>query len=198
MDNRTKFLLAVVKIKRNGIEDFLNWLKGTDFFKAPASTKFHGAYEGGLLEHSLNVYINLKDEVDVYNRANPDVKISEESVIIASLFHDVCKANFYSVDYRNKKNEETNQWYKEPYYTVNDQFPLGHGEKSAYLIERYMRLTEDELMAIRWHMGGFDDSVKGGSYTMSNAYEKYPLAVLLHIADLKATYLDENRDGNKA
>lgn len=162
----------------------------TDFFTAPASTRFHGNHEGGLAEHSLNVYHRLQTEVitsSVDRHFNPD------TVAICGLLHDVCKANFYKVSQRNVKNEETGRWEKQPFYQVEDQFPYGHGEKSVFLIERFMRLKVEEAMAIRWHMGGFDDAAKGGSYAISGALEMYPLTLLLHVADLKATYLDEGK-----
>ena len=107
------------------------------------------------------------------------------------MLHDLCKAQFYKVSTRNVKNDVTGQWEKVPYYTVEDAFPYGHGEKSVFLIERFMRLKTSEAMAIRWHMGGFDDSARGGSFAISLAYEKYPLAVKLHLADLESTYLKE-------
>ena len=89
------------------------------------------------------------------------------------------------------KNEATGQWEKAPFYSVEDLFPYGHGEKSVFLIERFMKLKVEEAVAIRWHMGGFDDAVRGGSFAVSDAYNTYPLAVKLHIADLTATYLME-------
>lgn len=101
----------------------------------------------------------------------------------------MCKTNYYKVSTRNVKNDVTGQWEKVPFYQVADQFPFGHGEKSVYLIERYMRLTTEEAIAIRWHMGGFDEAVRGGSYAISNAYNSYPLAVKLHLADMYASYL---------
>ena len=107
--------------------------------------------------------------------------------------HDLCKANFYKKGTRNVKNEATGQWEKVPSYSVEDMFPYGHGEKSVFLIERFMKLKVEEAVAIRWHMGGFDDAVRGGSFALSGAFEKYPLAVKLHIADLEATYLLEQR-----
>jgi len=165
-------------IKREGSDKLLEWLLKSDFFTAPASTRFHGAKEGGLLEHSINVY----------NRFECD---NEETRAICALLHDLCKVNFYAVSQRNVKNEETNKWEKQPYYTVDDKLPYGHGEKSVYIIGGFMKLTREEAMAIRWHMGGFDDSVRGGSYAMSGAFEQFPLALKLHIADLEATYLDE-------
>lgn len=172
-------------IKRQGSQELLDWLLKTDFFTAPASTKYHGACEGGLVLHSLNVYKTLRER---YFDVEKD---SEESFAVCALLHDLCKAQFYKVSTRNVKNDVTGQWEKVPYYTVEDAFPYGHGEKSVFLIERFMRLKTSEAMAIRWHMGGFDDSARGGSFAISLAYEKYPLAVKLHLADLEATYLKE-------
>ncbi len=187
-DFRTAFAKTV---QRPGADKLFSWLEQeTDFFTAPASTRFHGDHEGGLAEHSLNVYHRLQTEVTVSTGA-PNVK--PETVAICGLLHDICKANFYKVSQRNVKNEETGRWEKQPFYQVEDQFPYGHGEKSVFLIERFMRLKPAEAIAIRWHMGGFDDAAKGGSYAISGAFEKYPLALLLHAADLKATYLDERK-----
>ena len=158
-----------------------------DFFSAPASTRFHGACDGGLCAHSLNVYRVLHGTF-----FTPD-EDSEETFAICALLHDLCKANFYKKGTRNVKNEATGQWEKVPSYSVEDMFPYGHGEKSVFLIERFMKLKVEEAVAIRWHMGGFDDAVRGGSFALSGAFEKYPLAVKLHIADLEATYLLEQR-----
>lgn len=189
MNTKEEFLNAYSLIQRPGADKLLAWMETTDFFTAPASTRFHGDHEGGLLEHSLNVYIRLQAEVyaDGVEVAGPG------TISVCALLHDLCKANFYKVSQRNVKNEETGKWEKQPFYQVEDQFPYGHGEKSVFLIERFMRLKSVEAVAIRWHMGGFDDSARGGSYVVSGAYEKYPLALLLHIADLKATYLDERK-----
>ena len=172
-------------IKRNGAEELLSWLNSTDFFTAPASTKFHCACLGGLVRHSVSVYHVLREKH--FDPASD----SEESFAICALLHDVCKAQFYKKGTRNVKNEETGAWEKRPYYTIDDIFPYGHGEKSVFLIERFLRLKTSEAVAIRWHMGGFDDSARGGSFAISQAYEKYPLAVKLHLADLESTYLNE-------
>ena len=106
--------------------------------------------------------------------------------------HDVCKAQFYKVSCRNVKDPATGKWEPVPYYTIEDEFPFGHGEKSVFLIERFLRLKPSEAVAIRWHMGGFDNAAQGGSMAISQAYERYPLAVKLHMADIEATYLVEN------
>lgn len=172
-------------ISRAGSEELLNWISSTDFFTAPASTKFHCACEGGLVMHSVNVYKVL---IERYFSSEND---NLESFTICALLHDLCKTQFYKVSTRNVKNEITGAWEKQPFYQVEDAFPYGHGEKSVFLIERFMRLKTSEAMAIRWHMGGFDESAKGGGFAMSLAFDKFPLAVKMHIADLEATYLKE-------
>lgn len=172
-------------IKRNGSAELLDWLLKTDFFTAPASTKFHCACHGGLVQHSVNVYNVLMEK-----HFNPK-EDNQESFAICALLHDLCKAQFYKVSTRNVKNDETGKWEKQPFYMVEDIFPYGHGEKSVFLIERFMRLKTSEAMAIRWHMGGFDDTAKSGGFAISLAYDKYPLAVKLHLADLESTYLNE-------
>ena len=130
------------------------------------------------------------------NRLNEalNLQLTEESIAVAALFHDVCKANFYRVSTRNVKDETTGQWHKEPFYSINDQMPLGHGEKSVIILQKHMKLTDDEIYAIRWHMSGYDNAVKGGEYAISTAYESCPLAVALHLADMVATYLVEGRN----
>ena len=115
---------------------------------------------------------------------------SMETIAICGLLHDICKANFYAVEMRNRKNEQ-GRWEQYPFYVVDDKLPYGHGEKSVYIISGFMRLTREEAVAIRFHMGFSDNDFKGGGYSVGNAFEMFPLAVLLHIADLQATYLDE-------
>ena len=171
-------------IKREGAQQLLEWLKKTDFFTAPASTKYHCACDQGLVMHSLSVFDTM---VGSYFEEGD----SMESFAICGLLHDVCKAQFYKVSSRNVKNPETGRWEPQPYYAIDDQFPYGHGEKSVFLIERFLRLKPSEAVAIRWHMGGFDEAARGGSYAISHAYERYPLAVKLHLADLQSTYLKE-------
>ena len=179
-------------IRRKGSKELLKWLEDTDFFKAPASTKYHGAHEGGLCEHSLNVYRFFYQEILQRASEFSGLKCldtdTEEMVAICALFHDVCKVNKYVLHTRSIKNEATGQWEKVPYYSVGEnKFPYGHGEGSVWLIERFMRLSVEESIIIRWHMGGFDDAAKG--YDLSAAFRQYPNAMLLHIADMKATYL---------
>lgn len=184
MNTKESFLeLYRAHIQRPGADSLLNFLEKSDFFTAPASTRFHLAYQGGLVEHSLNVaklMLRYTDE-------------PVESLALCGLLHDICKANFYKVSTRNVKNEATGQWEKQPFYRVDDSFPYGHGEKSVYLIQTFFQLTTPEAMAIRWHMGGFDDAVRGGSFSIAAAYDQFPLAVKLHLCDMEASYLVETR-----
>ena len=118
-------------------------------------------------------------------------KVSHESVAVCGLLHDLCKIDFYKLDYRNVK--ENGEWQRKPYFTREEALPFGHGEKSVYIAGSFIKLTREEAMAINWHMGGFDTRVRGGDYSVSDAYRMFPLAVLLHAADLEATYIDEKR-----
>lgn len=182
-DYKAEYLELFEKyVNRPGKDRLLDWMGKTDFFTAPASTKYHCACPQGLVMHSVSVF-NVMMEKHFDEETD-----SVESFAVSALLHDLCKANFYKVSARNVKNNETGQWEKVPFYQIEDAFPYGHGEKSVFLVERFMRLKIDEAMAIRWHMGGFEDAA---SYSMSQAYEKFPLAVKLHLADLESTYLRE-------
>ena len=186
--NKNEFLkIAHDFIKRDGCDQLLGWLETTDFFTAPASSKFHLSETGGLCKHSLNVFYRLEKLM----KAEFGEKINMESIAIAALFHDICKTNYYKVELRNVK--ENGEWVQKPYFAVDDQLPYGHGEKSVYIVNGFMRLTREEAIAINWHMGGFDLRVQGGSYDYSNAYNKFPLAIMLHLADMQATFLDESK-----
>lgn len=165
---------------REGMDKLIEFLEKSDFFKAPASTKFHGDHEGGLAEHSFKVYEILKEKV-VFAKIN----IPEETIIISALLHDICKTNFYKIDYRNAKNS-LGVWEKVPYYTIEDTIPYGHGEKSVMMLTEYIKLTNEEKYAIRWHMGFSEPKELYG--TLGQAFTKYPFALLLHEADLEATY----------
>ena len=175
------------KIHREGADKLLEYLEKSDFFTAPASTRYHGAYFGGLLEHSLNVYDCLCDYL-----ARPRVKeqygleFPEESVAIVALLHDLCKVDFYVESTRNVK--EDGVWKTVPYYTIDDKLPYGHGEKSVYIASGYMRLTREEAFAIRYHMGfSGEENVN----TVGSAFAKFPLAVALFTADMEASYFVE-------
>ena len=173
-------------ITRPGADRLLNWLETTDFFTAPASTRFHGACECGLVMHSINVYNAMMQH---FFEAGDNA----ETFAVCALLHDVCKANFYSVEMRNRKNEQ-GRWEQVPFYVVSEKFVYGHGEKSVFLIERFLRLTAEEAVAIRFHMGAFDDSTRNA---YAQAAEQVPLAFWLHTADMMASHFDEAGDGQK-
>lgn len=178
-NNETTFKeLVKTFIHREGIEDLMKWLCKTDFFRAPSSTRFHGSYPGGLCQHSLQVYECLK---------TVQTGESDETIALVSLFHDLCKANYYKETTRNTK-DESGKWIKVPYYEIDDKFPLGHGEKSLYLLAKYMKLSDDEAMAIRWHMGGYYTSNPGEQSAISGALGKYPLVLKLQNADSQAAF----------
>lgn len=185
-------------IKRPGADALLAWMEKSDFFTAPASTRFHLSEPGGLVKHSIHVYERLRELFSnelARNSAGPVILSDEdeEKIAVCGLLHDICKANFYAVEMRNRKNEQ-GQWEKYPFYVVNDQLPYGHGEKSVYIISGFMKLTREEAMAIRWHMGSWRE---GEARDAGNAFGRFPLAVLLHIADMEATYLDESAADGK-
>ena len=179
---KEEFLGLLKSVNREGMDKLIEFIEKSDFFKAPASTRFHGAYEGGLLEHSMKVYEILIDKV---KNSAIEINVSEETLIIIALLHDICKVNFYKVDYRNAKNA-FGEWEKVPYYTVEDTIPYGHGEKSVMMITEYMKLSVEEKYCIRWHMGFTEP--KEVYTTLGQAFKKFPLALLLHEADLEATY----------
>lgn len=165
-------------IEREGSEELLAWLETTDFFTAPASTKYHDAYEGGLADHSVKVFHELIRLLKAY----PELRVTAETAAIIALLHDLCKVNCYKTEYRNRKNEY-GQWEKYPVYTFKEDFCYGgHASKSVYLIQRYMNLNETEAVAIHCHMG-----VENGNWAVNEAFRAFPLAFLLHTADMAAT-----------
>lgn len=177
-------------IQREGADKLLEYLMSPsgDFFTAPASTRYHGSYEGGLAEHSLNVYECLRDYLarervqELYG-----IEASDETIAIVSLLHDLCKINFYKKSFRNVK-DDNGVWNKVPCYEIDDRLPYGHGEKSVYIISGFMRLTREEAFAIRYHMGfsGTEDARNVGK-----AFEMFPLAFALSTADMEASYFLE-------
>ena len=172
-EQKQEFIHLLSFVERDGVQSLLEWLESTDFYTAPASTKYHGAYAGGLLEHSLNVFRRLVKRCPAADM---------DTLTIAALLHDVCKIHLY---------EKTEDGYRH-----NEQFPIGHGEKSVILILRHMPLTDEEITAISWHMGAFD-SRAGAGRSLSQAWEKCPLALHLHLADMEATWFDEKRGPQK-
>ena len=192
LDYKKKFIeIYKAKIKREGADELLAFLEGSDFFTAPASTRYHGSHAGGLCEHSINVYECLCDYL-----ARPRVKekygmnYSEETVAIVSLLHDICKTNFDVETTRNVK--ENGVWKTVPYYSIEDQLPYGHGEKSVYMISAYMKLTRDEAFAIRYHMGFAESNNVTYINNVGKAYEMFPIAFAVSVADMEASYYLED------
>lgn len=182
MEKKERFKEILSNVNREGIDKLLEWLETTDFYKAPASRNYHGACEGGLLEHSLCVYDQMVRTASAY----PEIECDNDNIALASLLHDLCKVNFYIVEQRNRKNKETGQWESYDCYQIDEKFVYGsHGGKSVYLAQHFIELKPIEAVAINCHMGAFDNQNVGKSY------EKYPFAWLLHIADEAATYIDK-------
>ena len=186
MDLKMEFQrIAYRDIARPGIEPFMDWLESTDFYTAPASTRYHGACEFGLVQHSLNVHSQLIRLAEWY-----DCDATPETISLVSLFHDVCKANVYKTEIRWRKNSEQ-RWEQYPVYTFKEDFAYGgHGSKSVFLIQSFMKLSPEEASAINCHMGQWD------STNYSNPTEVYcrnKLAWLLHVADEAADFLMENK-----
>ena len=188
------FYIQLLKsVRRPGVDALIDYLEKSDFFEAPASTIYHGSYAGGLVEHSLNVYTML--QWDVANLQDSDFelpKISEESVIIVALLHDLCKVNCYHESTRNVKNEQTGKWEKVPCYKREPLLPMGHGGKSVFIIQQFIKLTPEEAQAIYWHMGAYDTSPYNTLNELGKSYEMNLLAFLLNQADMMATYIAEN------
>ena len=195
-----RFKGLLLSVKRDGTPEFLQYLeKETDFFIAPSSTHYHDARDGGLLHHSLSVYDSLTALSQVYA-----IEIPEESRIVISLLHDICKTNFYRKEKKSlpRKDEKGDIvlddwgrkiWDETLVWTIDDQLPLGHGEKSVILILQHgLKLTDEEIAAIRWHMMAYDD-VKGsyaGNLAITNASDKWRIIPLVHMADLAASFLE--------
>jgi hypothetical protein len=165
-------------IQREGSAELLRWLKSTDFFTAPGSTRFHDCHSGGLADHSAKVFNELVRLLKAY----PEIKVSAETAAIVTLLHDVCKAGCYKTEMRNRKNE-FGQWEKYPVYIFQEDFTFGgHGSKSVYLIQKYMKLTDEEAVCINCHMGP-----ENGNFAVNDAYRAFPLAFLVHTADMGST-----------
>lgn len=190
MENRMELVeefegLLREHVEREGLDDLIAWLRGSDFYTAPASTRYHGAHEGGLLVHSLTVFEEL---VGLIQHFGMEDSISLESAAICGLLHDVCKVGAYKTEMRWRKDAD-NRWEQYPTYKFDEDYPFGgHGSKSVYLIQHFMHLDPEEAAAINCHMGAYDST----SYSNpSSAFSTYPLAWLLHVADEAATHIDK-------
>jgi len=200
-----RFEAELGKVQRPGMDNLLDYIRKSDFYTAPASTKYHLACEGGLLQHSLNVLdalrgILVRDPVGekwLYTVGGTTVDtLTDESVIMMALLHDICKTHFYTTSMRNVKNEKTGRWEKQPFYTIDDKMPLGHGPKSAMIIKQYTTLTTPEMYAI-WHHMGFNGNFENDT-AVGQSMELYPAVLALHTADMMASRFMEAEKENKA
>ena len=204
-------------IKRPGADALLAWLEKSDFFTAPASTRFHLSEPGGLVKHSVHVYERLRELYSNELARDTDGPVilsdeDEEKIAICGLLHDICKVGCYKQEPKNQKTYDPEKvkkaqkwqikhddlgdfiWETVMVYKFDEDFVYGHGEKSVYIASAYMKLTREEAVAIRFHMAAWQDGEKQNA---GKAFERYSLAVMLHIADLQATYLDEADQNGK-
>jgi len=176
---KEQFIGLLKQVDREGIDDLIKYLESTDFFEAPASSKYHNNYAGGLVEHSLNVYKELMIQRNA-TRHNFDI----DSIILVSLLHDICKINTYKLGKRNVKNDK-DKWISVPYYEMNEDFIYGHAVKSIFIARTYIKLKKSEIMAIRYHMGAYEGFKDYSG--INKTFRENPLALHLHIADVIAT-----------
>ena len=194
--NKAEFISLLKTVNREGIEKLINWLQGpnSDFFTAPATQSYHGNYPGGLCQHSLNVYYAAKHLLAMYKELSINTEkvesIKEESIIISSLLHDLYKTNYYTEDTKWYK-DDNNAWQSYMGYEIDDKFPFGRGEKSVFMIQRFMNLTGPEALAIRWHMSNIDPGIMMyplTKYIALDALSKIPLVGLIAMADMFAAF----------
>ena len=195
---KQKFIQLLRSTSRPGIDNVINWLEQSDFFTAPASTVFHGNYSGGLLEHSMNVGILAHDVYEMLCKRKPELaeRISRDNIIIAALLHDICKANIYQTVTKYRK-DQNNAWETYDTYTTDySEFPVGHGEKSVIrLLQLGLQLTDDEILAIRWHMTAWELPFQSGEAKayLNAAKNKCPLLTIIQTADGLASAILENK-----
>lgn len=197
-----KFEQLLTSVKRDGIDKLLAYIRKSDFYRAPASTRFHSCHDGGLLEHSLNLYECLLSKKQNPIWAEVLREIDDESLILVALLHDLCKSYLYVPEFKNKKvysNTGTKRdeggrfdWQAVKGYSADDKIPYGHGEKSVMMIEEFIKLKPIERYAIRWHMGFTEP--KEYWNTLTTAIKKYPVILAVHQADMEATYLLEEEE----
>ena len=197
-----KFEQLLTSVKRDGIDKLLAYIRKSDFYRAPASTRFHSCHDGGLLEHSLNLYECLLSKKQNPIWAEVLREIDDESLILVALLHDLCKSYLYVPEFKNKKvYSDTGtkkddggrfDWQAVKGYSTDDKIPYGHGEKSVMMIEEFIKLKPIERYAIRWHMGFTEP--KEYWNTLTTAIKKYPVILAVHQADMEATYLLEEEE----
>ncbi len=186
-ENKKIFLNLLSSVDRKGIENLLEYLETkTDFYTAPASTRYHNNCAGGLLAHTLNVYENFKKLLKLQG-----IEMSEESIILVSLLHDICKCNYYVLEQRNRKIngkwEQVNVWSN----TKSVSPPLPHAYRSIRMILQFFRLTFQEELCIYYHMGPYGGEDYEYRTLLQKVNTENPETLLFYTADLFSTYLDE-------
>lgn len=195
MSNKEQFIKIMEQVERPGVDKLLDWLEGTDFYSAPASTRFHGSYPGGLVYHTLNVVYELRELVKFYEVEG----IPKESIIIVALAHDFCKINTYEETMVNvpPQRSKTAKWEQQLGYKKNEPLKLGHGAKSLSILQDFITLEDYEKEAIFWHMGAYDTGILSSTHDLYDVFEENKLAFLLHMADMVATYITESKGGEE-
>jgi hypothetical protein len=185
--------IAKKNIKRDGLDNLLAYLDSTDFYRAPASTRYHGSYAGGLVSHSIEVYHSLVSEMQFIYGPDWEKRYSLETITIVSLFHDLCKIGRYKSGTRNVKDATTGEWVEKVVYEYNpDYITMGHGAKSVIIIMDFMALSESEKSAIYWHMGPYDLGTYNSVGDLGKSWNRNTLGFALFRADLLTTYIVEN------
>lgn len=200
-DKINLFESTLKNTNREGIDSVIDFVRSTDFYIAPSSANYHSNYEGGLLDHSLLVYILAMRYREPLIAMRPELadKLPEESIIISTLLHDICKTNFYKRVLKWRKNTETNVWETYESYDIEDSFPIGHGEKSVIMLQNFgLKLSAEEMIAIRYHMGSWDGAMLTNDvkYSYMKAMDNYPLMVLVQMADNSSSLLLETKIQN--
>lgn len=190
MSNREQFIKIMKQVERPGVDELLTWLEGTDFYSAPASTRFHGSYPGGLVYHTLNVVYELRELVKFYEVTD----IPKESIIIVALAHDFCKINIYQETMVNvpPQRSKSGKWEQQLGYKKNETLRLGHGAKSLSILQNFIKLEDYEKEAIFWHVGAYDLGWYNNVNDLNAIFKENKLAFLLHMADMVATYITES------
>lgn len=215
MKNKERFETLMMAVSdRPGFDRLMDYIEKSDFYKAPASTRFHLSCEGGLLQHSLNVYDALIGRMQLQEDGEYHYIVSGKSIAsfslgtltVVALLHDICKTGFYAIEYRNKKiYSDTGSkrdaagrfdWKVVSTYTINDKNPYGHGEKSVMMIEEFVKLSMEERYAICWHMG-MANCGQEQLQAFNASCELYPLVLLLHNADQEASHFMESTEGQR-
>ena len=190
-ENKEKFIKVFTEnVTREGSKELLEWLEKSTFFTDPSAKSHHGNFDGGLCDHSLKVYYALKDFVQMYKSQFQEYEITEESIAIVALLHDLCKVGLYKKGFRNVKND-SGVWEKVGCYDYDDKLGMGHGEGSVYIIQTFMKLNRAEALSIRWHMSSWDLAVKGGDSSINVARAQNPLVTLICMADSWASQFKE-------